>query len=286
MMNKKVLLFALLALIWAATACGGGGRASKSIDATRPLEEVDVEKMAAADNMALKRTVEYHTFDDINSATSLFTTLNFKVMHNHVNYTYTKAEVRYANYETNWDSPPTCHFIEGTEPVDKTFIVAEAEGKNPILHFKDVPDEYLTNILSITYTHHGLVGLTSYTFPSITESDVAISNKNAKLAIMRGISIASDDAFLNYDVVDMDITFNDIAQGNGTLVYSNADCNIINEHVSLLHAQWDKQMDVKIDIRLKKGWNKVFVIYNGDSQSRAKVITLETDDVTFSGKAG
>jgi hypothetical protein len=84
----------------------------------------------------------------------------------------------------------------------------------------------------------------------------------------------------------MDITFNDIARGNGTLVYSNADCNIISEHVSLLHAQWDKQIDVKIDIRLKKGWNKVFVIYDGDSQSKAKVITLETDDVTFSGKAG
>jgi len=207
---------------------------------------------------------KYEKCDDINSGTSLFTTLKLIVTADRVNYNYASVPFRF--YDTN---------------LLKYVPVAEAEGKNPTLIFKDVPDEYLTNILEKTdfYDLHNLFCHRTY-----IESSITISNENAKVAVVETISLSgsenlvTDDGVtdLKEDFVSMDIEFGDIAWGEGIFVYCNTDCDISGE--------LDYNSGI-IDIHLKKGWNKVFDI-NCKSTNSEKIITFGTDDVTFSPKAG
>jgi hypothetical protein len=100
----------------------------------------------------------YKTCDDIKSGTSLFTKLKLNVIYDRVNYKHSQVIVSYANHYTvsyGWNGKEAIYdIIDGTKsPIQKSFIAAEAEGKNPTLSFKDVPDEYLTNILMKTDTY-------------------------------------------------------------------------------------------------------------------------------------
>jgi len=74
-------------------------------------------------------------------------------------------------------------------------------------------------------------------------------------------------------IVIMDLDLGNIASGNGIFVYCNTDCDISGE----------LNNNGIIDIHLKKRWNKVFEIY---CSSSPKIITLGTNNVVFSPKAG
>ena len=231
-----------------------------------------------------KSGAEFNSCDAIKSETSSFTSLHLKVTEDRIAYNYAKAQVHYTN------APITANPIyDGIDWESKNFIAAEAEGKNPTLRFKDVPDEYLTNVLEKTHSY-----MLYYLFcnNSYIESSLAISNPNAKVAVIECITLSgsktlvTDDGVTDthIDNVGMDIEFKKknepnqwVALGNGVLVYSNTDCIITGEI--------DSYKGGMIDIRLKKGWNKVFSI-NCHETNTQKIITLGTDDVVFSPKAG
>ncbi|GHT32548.1 hypothetical protein FACS189434_04540 [Bacteroidia bacterium] len=220
---------------------------------------------------------EYADCEDIQSETSLFSTLKLNVIYDRINYNYAKVYVYYSNYETISLFPPTYNIVDGIEPVTKSFLVAEAEGKNPILKFKDVPDEYLINILKKTDSYYGLYHLIRDDYE---ESSITISNENAKVAVVETISTSGtgyvnvEGVFLSGEPVNM---FSEWGWSiGGRLVYCNADCNITGK------LSWG----TTIDIRLKKGWNKIFTINCSNNVSDSKVITLGTDNVVFYCVAG
>lgn len=226
---------------------------------------------------------KYKTCEDIKSETSLFTSLKLNVTDDRIsNYNYARVQVNYTNCITigsERDESGILHYIydvvDGTEPVRKSFLVAEAEGKNPTLKFKDVPDEYLINILKRTDSYGGL-----YDYDS---SDINISNENAKVAVGGvyvggNFSIGTDDGVWNTSGVPVAMRFitKDMVWSNGSLVYCNTDCDITGKtHLGGI-----------IDIHLKKGWNKIFSITCSGFYSDEKNITIGADNVEFFMPAG
>ena len=221
---------------------------------------------------------KYNSCDDIKSETSLFTKLKVKVVDNRL-HTYNSVRV----------------FVK-LSYLGNNFIVAEAEGKNPTLTFKDVPDEYLTNILtestSAYYSLHRLLGY---------ESNFKISNENAKIAFGHvyaggNLSIGTDDGVWNTEAVIVDMctdgligssyssAFDGFAWGYGWLVYSNTDCNITGKLGFIRYPSGDFVNQGIIDIRLKKGWNKIFDLSTNDCEK--KFISIGTEDVGFFMNAG
>ena len=227
-----------------------------------------------------------NTCDDIESETSLFTTLNFKVIDSRINnYNYVRIHVHYKNYYTisiPWDGKDGIYnIVNGTERVEKSFLVAEAERKNPTLKFNDVPDEYLTLILTKTDSYYSLHSL--FRNNSYSESSIKISNENAKVALgsvsVGGIfSIGTPDGVFNTRFVPMEINvkIGEIAQGYGTLVYCNADCDITGR----------TGYNGIIDIRLKKGWNMIFEGGCSSYIHDMKTITIKINDVELYMPAG
>lgn len=253
---------------------------------------------------------KYETCDDIKSEISLFTTLKLNVTDNHLrNYNNARIQVKYTNYYTislGWDengnyNPEYAIYdvVDGTEPVQKYFLVAEAEEQNPTLNLKDVPDEYLIkiNIPKKTDFYNGLYDLMGHN--EYLESSIKISNENAKIAfgdafVGGNLSIGTPDGIWNTSGVRVDVmsigsgTLGDVeAWGEGQLVYCNTDCNITGE-LGFMRQGWEDEditvvKDGIIDIRLKKGWNKIFSIYGCDGN---KVITLGIDNLEFVMGAG
>jgi len=250
------------------------------------------------------KSKKYNSCDDIKSESSVFTTLRVNITDNRIQNSYNsvKVEVYYRNYYTvSGGFNPNDYIydiVDGTERVDKTFHVVEAEGKNPTLKFKDVPDEYLINILKRTDLYSGLNDL--FCGLSYLETSIKISNENAKVAfgsVFAGgkHSIGTDDGIYNTDYIRVDMSttnttnialpaFDNLAWGRGILVYCNTECNISGDLGFIRYPSGEYVNQGIIDIRLKKGWNQIFHLYSDDCNE--KLITIRTDDVHFSITAG
>ena len=234
----------------------------------------------------------YKTCDDIKSKTSSFTKLKLNVKYDRVNYNHSQVTVSYTNYYTTtyemWGGGKqvswwTGVFIDGsTKKIDRSFIVAEAGGINPTLTFKDVPDEYLTNILYRTDTYGGFGNILGvYGYGGYSENpSISISNENAKVAVVKtilttgtGYSHIIEGGFTTSEPVHMFIDDDDvIGYSAGILVYCNTDCDITGTIT-----------DGYVDIRLRKGWNKIFEI---SCDGKTKIITWDTDNLYFYCIAG
>lgn len=201
---------------------------------------------------------KYKTCDDIKSETSLFTTLNFKEA-NRGNPPY--VEVRYVNYRNislHDDGTYDYEIVEGTEWTDKSFLAAEVEGQT--LKFKDVPDEYLINIL--VHNKTSFFNYSDYFSFNADDPSVKISNKNAKVAV--GCIYSTNGGYGGSAHRYMSVNIEDIAGGYGTAVYCNADCDITKEN--------------QIDMHLKKGWNMIF---RGGCSRDWDQITIRPDNMNI-----
>ena len=207
---------------------------------------------------------KYLTCDDIRSSGSTFTMLNVTIGHSNADYLgYARLEFR---------------------PNGVDFIVAESEknSKSQTFIFKNVPDVYLENIIT-NYCEYveengiwifkpregykrfdliSLNGLTNSELQNIMQN-INISNQNTKIAIIpygyitiyaKGQMWSPDGAFSRtqanmYPSETLECGFN--VYGSH-LVYSDSDCDITG---NFKYGDWSIK---NLDIRLRKGWNKVF----------------------------
>jgi len=233
---------------------------------------------------------EYLTCDKIHSTASTFTTLNVSIGSTYAdNSGYSKI--------TLW----TNNLVNDT--TRKSFVVAESEknSKSQTFILKDVPNEYLGNLVYDVYSGGRKIVYPSNPLDTIYEpfkkvegyksfqlypmelsnselQNLHFSNKNTKIAIIYECAISikakakmgtddGDDALGFYTVAEIDLDNTKIEcsfqYGNSNFVYSDSDCDIVG-----------KINTVNIDIHLRKGWNKVFD-FNGT------IITSDLKDSYF-----
>ena len=151
----------------------------------------------------------------------------------------------------------------------KSFIVAESENSNKsqTLTLKNVPNEYLENLITDTYNYSFeknewvvLEGYKDFRLLGIYMSkdselkNINISNKNTKIAIILEGSIFAKGCG-TMTMLPNDEKWNvQCFFISGCLVYSDSDCDITGYDTACSGCS-----DVlNYDIRLRKGWNKVF----------------------------
>jgi len=208
---------------------------------------------------------EYLTCDKIHSSASTFTTLNVRIGSTYADR-WGYSRLRFETYSDSFSGK-------------KSFIVAESEkdSKNQTFTLKDVPNEYLDNLITDVYQNvfenGGWIWKLSERYKSFLvvgrslienyEMDnINISNKNTKIAIIYQGSIGiyakgimgnddGDDALGYYTSAQMSSDYEngkiECSFRGGDLVYSDSDCDITG-YIG----------DRVINIYLRKGWNKVF----------------------------
>jgi len=217
---------------------------------------------------------EYLTCDKIHSTASTFTTLNV-----HIGSTYADNS-GYSKLTLG-----TNNLVNDT--TRKSFVVAESEknSKSQTFILKDVPNEYLGNLIYDVYSGGYRIvypanpldtiyvplkkveGYKNFQLYQYEASDselqkINISNKNTKIAIINECAISikakgimgtddGNDALGFHTVAEIDLDNNKIecsfSYVNSNFVYSDSDCDITGS-----------LNGVNIDIHLRKGWNKVF----------------------------
>ena len=157
-------------------------------------------------------------------------------------------------------------------PNQKSFVAAESKnGSNEqTLALKNIPDEYLESLITEMYTYNFetkkyVIWEGYYEFRLLKMvrngdsefKDIKIGNRNTKVAVIQFGEIVSDGCgqltmHADDDKWDVQCCFD-----FGFLVYSDSNCDITD-------------VDGTIDVRLRKGWNKVYF---------CPYKTITTDDI-------
>jgi len=212
------------------------------------------------------------TCEQINSSTSKFTTLHVSIGSSSADYW------GITGYEFElWRT------VNG---VNQKFIVAESNNntKRQTFTFKNVPDEYLADLIydtyNLSYEYFGkefrLLQWRIAKGSEVQLQNLSISNQNTKIAII-SYSYIRISAKGEMGSDDGPNTLGNSVQAQMKpdpeneklkcpfsycdLVYSNSDCDITGYIYDT----------ISVDVRLRKGWNKVFHFWNN------KIIT--TDDI-------